>query len=152
MHIQLIHWLLAYYLLEQCCRLKLPINLNLSIWQSMATQAQSNHIDSTKDRLIPSYSHPIHLIKRGSQTACNRKLGYHDSCTHYKGSTLYPWVVIPFCHSYTSFGVWPRDHYMSLQRATTVVCHALLWFPAHSGSACSAEVSHTQWPLSHHAI
>jgi hypothetical protein len=43
-------------------------------------------------------------------------------------STLYPQVVIsslanqlekpPFCHSYTSFGVWPRDHYMSLQRFT----------------------------------
>jgi hypothetical protein len=118
----------------------------------MSTQAQSNHIDSTKARPIPSHSHPIHLIKRGSQTACNRKLGYHDSCTHCKGSTLYPRVVIPFCHSYTSFGVWPRDHYMPLQRATTVVCHALLWFPTHSGSACSAEVSHTQWPLSHHAV
>jgi hypothetical protein len=25
----------------------------------------------------------------------------------------------PFSHSYTSFGVWPRDHYMSLQRFTT---------------------------------
>jgi hypothetical protein len=45
-----------------------------------------------------------------------------------KVSTLYPWVVIsslakrlekpPFCHFYTSFGVWPRDHYMSLQRFT----------------------------------
>jgi hypothetical protein len=23
-----------------------------------------------------------------------------------------------FYHSYTSFGVWPRDHYMSLQRFT----------------------------------
>jgi hypothetical protein len=23
-----------------------------------------------------------------------------------------------FCHSYTSFDVWPRDHYMSLQRFT----------------------------------
>jgi hypothetical protein len=43
-----------------------------------------------------------------------------------KVSTLYPQVVIsslakrlekpPFCHSYTSFGVWPRDHYMTLQR------------------------------------
>jgi hypothetical protein len=41
---------------------------------------------------------------------------------------MYPRVVIlllakrlekpPFCHSYTSFGVWPRDHYMSLQRFT----------------------------------
>jgi hypothetical protein len=43
-----------------------------------------------------------------------------------KVSALYPRVVIlslakrlekpPFCHSYTSFGAWPRDHYMSLQR------------------------------------
>jgi hypothetical protein len=45
-----------------------------------------------------------------------------------KISTLYPRVVIsslakrlekpPFCHSYTSFGVWPRDHYMLLQKFT----------------------------------
>jgi hypothetical protein len=45
-----------------------------------------------------------------------------------KVSALYPRVVIsslpkrlvkpPFCHSYTSFGVWPRDHYMPLQRFT----------------------------------
>jgi hypothetical protein len=45
-----------------------------------------------------------------------------------KVSVLYPRVVIsslakrlekpPFCHSYTFFGVWPRDHYMSLQRFT----------------------------------
>jgi hypothetical protein len=43
-----------------------------------------------------------------------------------KVSALYPRVVIsslakrlekpPFCHSYTFFGVWPRDHYMLLQR------------------------------------
>jgi hypothetical protein len=43
-------------------------------------------------------------------------------------STLYPRVVIsllakrlekpPLCHSDTSFGVWPRDHYMPLQRFT----------------------------------
>jgi hypothetical protein len=48
-----------------------------------------------------------------------------------KVSALYPGVVIsslakqqekpPFCHFYTSFGVWPRDHYMSLQRFT--MCH-----------------------------
>jgi hypothetical protein len=46
---------------------------------------------------------------------------------HYaKVSALYPRVVIsslakrlekpPFCHYYTSFGVWHRDHYMLLQR------------------------------------
>jgi hypothetical protein len=76
-----------------------------------------------------------------------------------KVSTLYPWVVIsslakwlwkpPFCHSYTSFGVWPRDHYMLLQSCTTGVCHALLRFPdkrsplavqrfpAQSGPSCT---------------
>jgi hypothetical protein len=45
-----------------------------------------------------------------------------------KVNVLYPRVVIsslskqlekpPFCHSYTSFGAWPRDHYMPLQRFT----------------------------------
>jgi hypothetical protein len=45
-----------------------------------------------------------------------------------KVSTLYPRVVISsltkrlekphFYHSYISFGVWPRDHYMTLQRFT----------------------------------
>jgi hypothetical protein len=45
-----------------------------------------------------------------------------------KVSALYPQVVISslakrlekplFCHSYTSFGAWPRDHYMPLQRFT----------------------------------
>jgi hypothetical protein len=56
-----------------------------------------------------------------------------------KVSTLYPQVVIstlserlenlPFVILYTSFSVWPRDHYMSLQRSTIGVCHALLQFP-----------------------
>jgi hypothetical protein len=45
-----------------------------------------------------------------------------------KVSALYPQVVIsslakrlekhPFWHSYTSFVVWPRDHYMPLQEVT----------------------------------
>jgi hypothetical protein len=45
-----------------------------------------------------------------------------------KVSALYPRVVIsllakqlenpPFCHSYTSFGVCPRDHYTTLQQFT----------------------------------
>jgi hypothetical protein len=35
----------------------------------------------------------------------------------------------PFCHSYTSFGAWPKDHGMPLHRSTTGVCHALLRFP-----------------------
>jgi hypothetical protein len=36
---------------------------------------------------------------------------------------------------------------MQLQRATTGECHALLWFSAHSGSACSAEVSRSSGPF-----
>jgi hypothetical protein len=45
----------------------------------------------------------------------------------------------PFCHSYTSFGAWPRDHYRPLQKFTMdrmpglamVVCGtiAMLRFP-----------------------
>jgi hypothetical protein len=45
-----------------------------------------------------------------------------------KVSALYPCIVIsslakrlekpPYCHSYTFFGAWPRDHYMPLQRFT----------------------------------
>jgi hypothetical protein len=45
-----------------------------------------------------------------------------------KVSALYPRVLIsslakrlekpPFCHSYTSFGAGPGDHYMPLQRVT----------------------------------
>jgi hypothetical protein len=45
-----------------------------------------------------------------------------------KVSALYPRVVVsslakrlekpPFYHSYTSFGAWPIDHYMLLQRFT----------------------------------
>jgi hypothetical protein len=122
----------------------------------MITKAQSNHKSSTKTRPIASHSHPNHLIKSGFQTACNCKLGYHDSCTLYKGSALYPWVVISslcgrlekprFCHDYTSLGVWPRDHYMLLQRSNIGVCRALLWFSEQKVPACSAKVSRTNVP------
>ncbi len=71
-------------------------------------------------------------------------------------STLYPRVVISslakrlenhlFAILYTSFGVWPRDHYMPLQRSTTGVCHALLRFPEQTVPACSAKVSRTNVP------
>jgi hypothetical protein len=41
-------------------------------------------------------THPTtyHLVKRGSQTARNRKHDCHDRCTLCKGSALYPRVVI----------------------------------------------------------
>jgi hypothetical protein len=97
-----------------------------------------------------------------------------------KVSTLYTRVVVsslakrlekpPFCHSYTSFGVWPRDHYMPLQRFTTGICHALLRFPdkrprfqcwdfPHSGSLCTmwfrqftqnvTQTNHIDWSHPH---
>jgi hypothetical protein len=54
----------------------------------------------------------------------------------------------PFSILYTSFGVWPRDHYMPLQRFTTGVSHALLWFSCDSGPcmwtrSCSVSFPHT---------
>jgi hypothetical protein len=52
----------------------------------------------------------------------------------------------PFCHDYTSLGVWPRDYYMLLQKSTTEVCHALLRFPEQMVPACSAKVSRTNIP------
>jgi hypothetical protein len=73
-----------------------------------------------------------------------------------KVSALYPRVVIsslakrlekpPFCHSYTSFGAWPSDHYMPLQRPTTGVCHALVRIPEQTVHTCSAKVSRTNVP------
>jgi hypothetical protein len=107
------------------------------VWSQRHKGAQSNHKASTQTRPLPSHFQPNHLIKRGFQTACNRKLDYHDSCILCKGSALYQWVLISslaeqletsFFHSCTSFGVWPIDHYMLLQRSTTGVRHALLRF------------------------
>jgi hypothetical protein len=37
---------------------------------------------------------PYQLVKRGSQTTCNHEHGCHYSRTLYKGSALYPRVVI----------------------------------------------------------
>jgi hypothetical protein len=108
----------------------------------------STHTDK-KCSQITKWQKMFHLVKRGSQTARNRKHDCHDSCTLAKVSALYPRVVIsslakrlekpPFYHSYTSFGVWLGDYYIPLQRFT--ICHmpsfakvvrgniAMLWFP-----------------------
>jgi hypothetical protein len=74
-----------------------------------------------------------------------------------KFGTLYPCIVISlligrlenllFAILYTSFSVWPRDHYMSLQRFTIGLTHALLWFSLTSISACSAKVTSYLEPL-----
>jgi hypothetical protein len=70
---------------------------------------------------------------------------------------MYPRVVIssltkrlekpPFCHSYTSFGAWPRDHYLLLKRPTKLVCHAFLRIIEQMVPACSAKVSPQMSPL-----
>jgi hypothetical protein len=122
----------------------------------MITKTQRDHKASIKTRPKISHSQPNHLIERESHTTYNRMFGYHDSCTLYKGSALYQRVVIssligwlgnlPFAILYTSFGVWPRDHYMSLQWSTTGVCHTLLWFSKQTVPACSAKVSYTNVP------
>jgi hypothetical protein len=88
---------------------------------------------------IPYHTIPHHLVKRGSQTTCNCKHDYHDSCTLCKLSALYPRVVISsmaerlenliFAILYTSFGVWPRDHYMPGFAKVACSTIALLRFP-----------------------
>jgi hypothetical protein len=124
------------------------------------TQRVTKDTKGTTDHMVsqsyiksyPTIPFPNHLIEKGSQTACNRELGYHYSCTLCKCSALYPRVVISslivwlenllFAILYTSFGVWPRDHCMPLQRLTLVrmSCFAL-------GSPCW--ISHnTLRPLS----
>jgi hypothetical protein len=86
----------------------------------------------TLTKPIPSNTH---LIKRGSQSTCNRKLGYHDSCTLCKGKYPVPthsdfitrrWLEnLLSAILYTSFGVWLRDHYMPLQSLTPA---RMSWF------------------------
>jgi hypothetical protein len=41
-----------------------------------------------------------------------------------------------FAILYTSFGVWPKDHYMLLQMFIIRRCHASLWFP-NKGPTCT---------------
>jgi hypothetical protein len=77
-----------------------------------------------------------------------------------KVSAMYQWVVIsslakrlekpPFCHSYTPFDVWPRDHYLSLQSFTmghmpdlAKVVHGTITMLRVSGVVCG-----TMTPLS----
>jgi hypothetical protein len=76
-----------------------------------------------------------------------------------KVSALYPRVLIsslakrlekpPFCYSYTSFGAWSRDHYMSLQRFT-MGCST--WYHSNAkvsrGSTRYHDPSCTMWAWS----
>jgi hypothetical protein len=55
-----------------------------------------------------------------------------------------------FAILYNSFGVWPKDHYMPLQRSTVGVSHALLQSPVTRVAASEAKVSSWLEPLLHH--
>jgi hypothetical protein len=101
--------------------------INLKKW---STKGFYISYDSTHARPKPFHSHPKHTIKSKEDprplvtVSTTIMIVVHFT----KVSALYPRVVIaslanqlekpPFCYSYTSFGAWPRDHYMSLQRFT----------------------------------
>jgi hypothetical protein len=53
----------------------------------------------------------------------------------------------PLCHWYTSFGVWPRDHYMSLQRSTPVSLSSIPKVFSQRVPSSSARVSSQRIPL-----
>jgi hypothetical protein len=53
----------------------------------------------------------------------------------------------PFCHSYTSIGAWPRDHYMPLQRTATEVHHALLRILQQRALVAVLRISQQRAPL-----
>jgi hypothetical protein len=64
----------------------IPPKTNIAVQQKRKVIVQQKTKVNTKShtltKLIQSNTH---LIKRGSQTTCNHKLGYHDSCTLYGG-------------------------------------------------------------------
>jgi hypothetical protein len=60
----------------------------------MATQAQSNHKDSTKTWPIPLHSHPNHLIKEDPRPLVTASLAIKIVVHSAEVSTLYPRVVI----------------------------------------------------------
>jgi hypothetical protein len=129
-------------------------------------QRVTKDTNGTKDHTVPqSYTKPYPTIPFSNHTLYSREdprplvtacsiimIVVHST----EVSTLYPCIVISslaerlenilFASLYTSFGVWPRDHYMPLQRSTSGVCHALLRFLKQTVLACSAKVSRTNIP------
>jgi hypothetical protein len=120
-----------------------------------AQRAQRDHKVSTKATPFPTI--PNQLIKRGSQSACTRKLSYHDSCTLGKSCTLYQRVVIssqakrlekpPFAILTLPF-VYGLEiticHYKGLLQEYVMLCYGL----RSKGPACSAKDSPAKAPLS----
>jgi hypothetical protein len=72
------------YLLSYSCWLDYPIKLNYSITKYDHKGTKGRKVITKLPQRLDQY-HPIpiqtHLIKRGSQTACNHKHDCHDSCT-----------------------------------------------------------------------
>jgi hypothetical protein len=130
-----------------------------------AAQRVTKDTKGTKDHTVPqSYTEPYPTIPFPNHTLYSRedpKLHVITSSSimivvhSTEVSSIYPCVVISSLTKrldnlisilYTSFGVWPRDHYMLLQWFTIGVCHTLLWFPEQIVPACSAKVSYTNVP------
>jgi hypothetical protein len=64
------------------------------MYHKVWSQRHKGHKGITKFSQRLYHSQPNQVIERGSLTACNHRLGYHNSCTLCKGSALYRWVVI----------------------------------------------------------
>jgi hypothetical protein len=129
-------------------------------------QKVTKNTKGTKDHTVPqSYTEPYPIVPFPNHTLYSREdprpLVTASSAImivvhSVEISTLYSSIVISsldewlenflFTILYTSFGVWPRDHCMSLQRSTIGVCHTFLRFPEQMVPVCSAKVSRTNVP------
>jgi hypothetical protein len=90
MHLYLTLQLLAPKLLSKNYRLRLPNYVEL-VSKYDPEMGSIDH--TTPHRLDQNHSNhptPYHLVKRGSQTACNHKHGCHDSCILFKGKRSVP--------------------------------------------------------------
>jgi hypothetical protein len=90
MHLYLTPHLLAPKLLSKSCMLRLPNYVEL-VSKYNPQRGSIDHM--TPHRLDQNHSNhptPYHLVRRGSQTTCNCKHDYHDSCTLCKGKRPVP--------------------------------------------------------------
>jgi hypothetical protein len=81
MHLYLTHRLLAHIYYVKVASWSYPLSL-------FTTKCDPQR--GSIDHMTPHRLDQNHLVKRGSQTACNHKHDYHDSCTHYKGKRPVP--------------------------------------------------------------
>ncbi len=63
---------------------------NFCLAEGVSIEMANIVFDKTAWKVIKDAIKHARLVKRGSQTACNRKHGYHDSCTLCKGKRHVP--------------------------------------------------------------